>query len=207
MVCKAQLHLSLALISLPVLKHLGTSCAWQHTCLCVSANVRQKYICYHRNQSLCTALIIRQSRQPWPQPKAFHILLCQMSPPPLTFDLSVDCIPDLFCAAGPVLCSEDETRLVTTLFTGYNKVVRPVNHFSEPVVVTVGLQLIQLINVVRNGRKWTFFRCKKCSSFTPLSKANKLWDICTLNCLFIKGQQGFKKRKSSKQTENHQQAN
>uniref|UniRef100_H3C1U5 Cholinergic receptor, nicotinic, alpha 1 (muscle) n=1 Tax=Tetraodon nigroviridis TaxID=99883 RepID=H3C1U5_TETNG len=63
------------------------------------------------------------------------------------FDLSTDCISDLWCATGPVLCSEDETRLVKTLFTGYNKVVRPVNHFSEPVVVTVGLQLIQLINV------------------------------------------------------------
>uniref|UniRef100_A0A4W6BNX9 Cholinergic receptor, nicotinic, alpha 1 (muscle) n=1 Tax=Lates calcarifer TaxID=8187 RepID=A0A4W6BNX9_LATCA len=49
--------------------------------------------------------------------------------------------------AGPVFCSEDETRLVKTLFTGYNKVVRPVNHFSEAVVVTVGLQLIQLISV------------------------------------------------------------
>lgn len=35
------------------------------------------------------------------------------------------------------------------LFKGYNKVVRPVNHFSEAVVVTVGLQLIQLISVVR----------------------------------------------------------
>lgn len=35
------------------------------------------------------------------------------------------------------------------LFTGYNKVVRPVNHFSDPVIVTVGLQLIQLISVVR----------------------------------------------------------
>ncbi len=45
--------------------------------------------------------------------------------------------------------SADETRLVKDLFTGYNKVVRPVNHFSEAVVVTVGLQLIQLINVVR----------------------------------------------------------
>uniref|UniRef100_A0A674BMW1 Cholinergic receptor, nicotinic, alpha 1 (muscle) n=1 Tax=Salmo trutta TaxID=8032 RepID=A0A674BMW1_SALTR len=30
-------------------------------------------------------------------------------------------------------CSEDETRLVKTLFTGYNKVVRPVNHFRDPV--------------------------------------------------------------------------
>ncbi|KAK1905232.1 Acetylcholine receptor subunit alpha [Dissostichus eleginoides] len=48
---------------------------------------------------------------------------------------------------GPVLCSEDETRLVKDLFVGYNKVVRPVEHFSEAVVVTVGLQLIQLISV------------------------------------------------------------
>ncbi|KAK5908869.1 hypothetical protein CgunFtcFv8_016890 [Champsocephalus gunnari] len=49
--------------------------------------------------------------------------------------------------AGPVLCSEDETRLVKDLFVGYNKVVRPVEHFSDAVVVTVGLQLIQLISV------------------------------------------------------------
>ncbi|KAM9847980.1 acetylcholine receptor subunit alpha [Aulostomus maculatus] len=48
---------------------------------------------------------------------------------------------------GPVSSSEDETRLVKDLFTGYNKVVRPVNHFSDVVVVTVGLQLIQLISV------------------------------------------------------------
>ncbi|KAG7232157.1 hypothetical protein INR49_003335, partial [Caranx melampygus] len=47
----------------------------------------------------------------------------------------------------PLFCSEDETELVKTLFSGYNKVVRPVNHFSEAVVVTVGLQLIQLISV------------------------------------------------------------
>lgn len=53
------------------------------------------------------------------------------------------------CPIGSVFCSEVETRLVKTLFTGYNKVVRPVNHFSEAVVVTVGLQLIQLISVVR----------------------------------------------------------
>ncbi|XP_044227942.1 acetylcholine receptor subunit alpha-like [Thunnus albacares] len=57
--------------------------------------------------------------------------------------------------AGPVFCSEDETRLVKNLFTGYNKVVRPVNHFSEAVVVTVGLQLIQLISVVRNWERGT----------------------------------------------------
>ncbi|KAF6727097.1 Acetylcholine receptor subunit alpha [Oryzias melastigma] len=49
--------------------------------------------------------------------------------------------------AGAASASSDETRLVKTLFSGYNKVVRPVNHFKEPVVVTVGLQLIQLISV------------------------------------------------------------
>lgn len=50
---------------------------------------------------------------------------------------------------GSAWGSDDETRLVKTLFTGYNKVVRPVAHFKDPVVVTVGLQLIQLISVVR----------------------------------------------------------
>ncbi|XP_027131916.1 acetylcholine receptor subunit alpha isoform X2 [Larimichthys crocea] len=65
---------------------------------------------------------------------------------------------------SPIFCSEDETRLVKDLFTGYNKVVRPVNHFSEAVKVTVGLQLIQLISVdevnqivtsnVRLKQKW-----------------------------------------------------
>lgn len=51
---------------------------------------------------------------------------------------------------GAAWASSDETRLVKTLFTGYNKVVRPVNHFKDAVVVTVGLQLIQLISVVRS---------------------------------------------------------
>lgn len=53
------------------------------------------------------------------------------------------------CVLGGVFCSDDETRLVKSLFTGYNKVVRPVNHFKDAVAVTVGLQLIQLISVVR----------------------------------------------------------
>ncbi|KAK3569312.1 hypothetical protein QTP86_026540 [Hemibagrus guttatus] len=54
----------------------------------------------------------------------------------------------LLCVStGLVCCSEEETRLVQKLFTGYNKVVRPVNHFKEAVEVTVGLQLIQLISV------------------------------------------------------------
>ncbi|XP_041857840.1 acetylcholine receptor subunit alpha-like [Melanotaenia boesemani] len=53
----------------------------------------------------------------------------------------------LVILSGAAWASSDETRLVKTLFTGYNKVVRPVNHFKDPVVVTVGLQLIQLISV------------------------------------------------------------
>lgn len=55
----------------------------------------------------------------------------------------------VFLIVGVAWASLDETRLVKTLFTGYNKVVRPVTHFKDPVVVTVGLQLIQLISVVR----------------------------------------------------------
>lgn len=51
--------------------------------------------------------------------------------------------------AGLVLGSEHETRLVAKLFEDYNSVVRPVEDHRQAVEVTVGLQLIQLINVVR----------------------------------------------------------
>ncbi|XP_056389622.1 acetylcholine receptor subunit alpha-1-A-like [Hyla sarda] len=53
----------------------------------------------------------------------------------------------LLLTAGSVLSSEDESRLITDLFKNYNKVVRPVHKFKDAVVVTVGLQLIQLIDV------------------------------------------------------------
>ncbi|KAM4617779.1 acetylcholine receptor subunit alpha [Discoglossus pictus] len=46
-----------------------------------------------------------------------------------------------------VLSSNDETELIDKLFSSYNKVVRPVQNFKDKVEVTVGLQLIQLINV------------------------------------------------------------
>lgn len=55
-------------------------------------------------------------------------------------------------AAGLALCYEDETRLVEDLFRDYNKVVRPVEDHRDAVIVTVGLQLIQLISVVRYER-------------------------------------------------------
>uniref|UniRef100_A0A7N5KQF0 Acetylcholine receptor subunit alpha n=1 Tax=Ailuropoda melanoleuca TaxID=9646 RepID=A0A7N5KQF0_AILME len=51
------------------------------------------------------------------------------------------------CSAGLVLGSEHETRLVAKLFEDYNSVVRPVEDHRQAVEVTVGLQLIQLINV------------------------------------------------------------
>ncbi|KAJ8352043.1 hypothetical protein SKAU_G00235190, partial [Synaphobranchus kaupii] len=70
----------------------------------------------------------------------------------------------LIILTGSAQCSEDETRLVSDLFKNYNKIVRPVNHFKDSVKVTVGLQLIQLINVdevnqivtsnVRLKQKW-----------------------------------------------------
>uniref|UniRef100_A0A2R8N8V0 Acetylcholine receptor subunit alpha n=1 Tax=Callithrix jacchus TaxID=9483 RepID=A0A2R8N8V0_CALJA len=53
------------------------------------------------------------------------------------------------CSAGLVLGSEHETRLVAKLFKDYSSVVRPVEDHRQVVEVTVGLQLIQLINVVR----------------------------------------------------------
>uniref|UniRef100_A0A8C5XGG9 Acetylcholine receptor subunit alpha n=1 Tax=Microcebus murinus TaxID=30608 RepID=A0A8C5XGG9_MICMU len=51
------------------------------------------------------------------------------------------------CSAGLVLGSEHETRLVAKLFEDYSSVVRPVEDHRQIVQVTVGLQLIQLINV------------------------------------------------------------
>uniref|UniRef100_A0A8B9BC68 Cholinergic receptor nicotinic alpha 1 subunit n=1 Tax=Anser brachyrhynchus TaxID=132585 RepID=A0A8B9BC68_9AVES len=71
----------------------------------------------------------------------------------------------VFSTAGLALCYEHETRLVEDLFRDYNKVVRPVEDHRDAVVVTVGLQLIQLINVdevnqivttnVRLKQQWT----------------------------------------------------
>lgn len=57
----------------------------------------------------------------------------------------------LSLTAGSALCYEHETRLVDDLFREYSKVVRPVENHRDAVVVTVGLQLIQLINVVGSG--------------------------------------------------------
>ncbi|XP_072730363.1 acetylcholine receptor subunit alpha [Ciconia boyciana] len=79
--------------------------------------------------------------------------------------MKVHCVLLLVSAAGLALCYEHETRLVEDLFRDYNKVVRPVEDHRDAVVVTVGLQLIQLINVdevnqivttnVRLKQQWT----------------------------------------------------
>uniref|UniRef100_A0A8D2CLJ3 Acetylcholine receptor subunit alpha n=1 Tax=Sciurus vulgaris TaxID=55149 RepID=A0A8D2CLJ3_SCIVU len=63
-----------------------------------------------------------------------------MEPQPLLLFLGL-------CSAGLVLGSEHETRLLAKLFEDYSKVVRPVEDHRQAVEVTVGLQLIQLINV------------------------------------------------------------
>ncbi|XP_060635365.2 acetylcholine receptor subunit alpha [Anolis sagrei] len=63
--------------------------------------------------------------------------------------MDVRCLPLLLLLGPAVLvrCSNHETRLVSDLFSKYNRVVRPVSNHRDPVRVTVGLQLIQLINV------------------------------------------------------------
>ena len=72
-----------------------------------------------------------------------HVSVCRAWGRTLTVSVSF-AIP-----AGLVLGSEHETRLVAKLFEDYNSVVRPVEDHRQAVEVTVGLQLIQLINVVR----------------------------------------------------------
>lgn len=46
------------------------------------------------------------------------------------------------------LGSEDEERLVSDLFFGYNKLIRPVENMTRTVTVQFGLAFIQLIHVV-----------------------------------------------------------
>lgn len=87
---------------------------------------------------------------------------------------------------GAAWGSSDETRLVKTLFTGYNKVVRPVNHFKDPVVVTVGLQLIQLISVVSSHvthriATCTRIHCHQLSEHDPLQSQDEVNQIVSSN--------------------------
>ncbi|KAM8933949.1 acetylcholine receptor subunit alpha-1-B isoform 2-T2 [Pelodytes ibericus] len=57
----------------------------------------------------------------------------------------------LFISASTVLCSEDELRLVSHLFKNYNKVVRPVETFSDKVVDEVN----QIVSTnVRLKQQW-----------------------------------------------------
>lgn len=54
----------------------------------------------------------------------------------------------VFVLIKKIKCSEEEERLVKSLFKGYNKLIRPVRNASDHVVVTLDLFLLQLINVV-----------------------------------------------------------
>ena len=51
-------------------------------------------------------------------------------------------------ALNHVKCSTEEERLVKNLFTGYNKLIRPVLNSSDHVLIKMDLVLLQLINVV-----------------------------------------------------------
>ncbi|KAG8444309.1 hypothetical protein GDO86_002313 [Hymenochirus boettgeri] len=62
-------------------------------------------------------------------------------------DLTTPRLILLFIAAGTAINTDHENRLIADLFKNYNKVVRPVETYKDKVEVTVGLQLIQLINV------------------------------------------------------------
>ncbi|XP_044158514.1 acetylcholine receptor subunit alpha-1-B [Bufo gargarizans] len=62
-------------------------------------------------------------------------------------DITITCLILFISSAGAVPSYEHETRLIKDLFDNYSNVVRPVEAFADKVVVTVGLQLIQLINV------------------------------------------------------------
>lgn len=42
------------------------------------------------------------------------------------------------------------------LFRGYNKLIRPVQNMTEKVHVRFGLAFVQLINVVRDSRFFSF---------------------------------------------------
>uniref|UniRef100_A0A8C9ALL4 Acetylcholine receptor subunit alpha n=1 Tax=Prolemur simus TaxID=1328070 RepID=A0A8C9ALL4_PROSS len=87
-------------------------------------------------------------------------------------------------SAGLVLGSEHETRLVAKLFKDYSSVVRPVEDHRQIVEVTVGLQLIQLINVDEvNQIVTTNVRLKQCDIMDLPPPSCMTWGcLCFLIC-------------------------
>ena len=51
--------------------------------------------------------------------------------------------------SGPTFAGPNEKRLLLNLLDKYNTLERPVANESEPVVVSFGLTLMQIIDVVR----------------------------------------------------------
>lgn len=48
-----------------------------------------------------------------------------------------------------VAASDDEERLMTDVFRGYNSLIQPVKNLSDiPIIVRMAMQLVLLINVV-----------------------------------------------------------
>lgn len=56
---------------------------------------------------------------------------------------------DLFCVFSETLCGPHEKRLLNDLLDPYNTLERPVANESEPLQLSFGLMLMQIIDVVR----------------------------------------------------------
>lgn len=63
------------------------------------------------------------------------------------------------CFSG-MFCSDYEHRLYKELFANYNKIIRPVENVSDPVMVWFEVSLSQLVKVVSNWRTFSFIYLK-----------------------------------------------
>lgn len=109
-----------------------------------------------------------------------------------SYDVCCSCIHWFL---NTVLCSEDEERLVRDLFRDYNKLIRPVETMNETVVVTFGLNFIQLINIVRDTLSYSIsllFRLSKCIT---LEECLSLW-TSWWNCVCVRERQKNTKQRN-----------
>lgn len=56
-----------------------------------------------------------------------------------------------------MFCSDDEHRLHKELFANYNKIIRPVENVSDPVMVWFEVSLSQLVKVVSKLETFLFY--------------------------------------------------
>ena len=81
----------------------------------------------------------------------YHTLYLLLSPS-LSLSPSLCGLVSFCLSLAPTLSrsrAQAEGRLLETLFTGYNKLARPVANISEAVHVRFGLSIAQLIDVVK----------------------------------------------------------